>query len=203
MVCPQYYELRDSKGKTFAKGDGETFEVAVNKGNRIEFKTFTFDYLTEKYGSIKSFMESAAQTVSTSKYTGEWRETLKLRFMMPGVPITGLWEISTKGKDSSIPSLVAEIDRIYAMTGRLKYIPFDLMVEIHKSDKSGDSRKYPVLKLICNYSPEDMEAVQSLPGGFHGVLTSEKVQELKSGSSQLLLNSSDNNEIEDADFEEE
>lgn len=190
-VCPYFYELRDASGKVYAYGDGCDFSVAMQRPKGIEYVKFTEAQIIEKKGSIEQFMEEAAQNAK-----GEWKQRLTLRFVVIGVKITGYFEITTFGKDSSIPSIVGEIDRIIEKTGgRLKEIPFDLIVEKHKSDKANDKRQYPVLKLICNYSPDDIREVAALPtSSYYGILTAEKLKEIKAGNIE--------NQTEDIEAEE-
>jgi hypothetical protein len=191
-VCPQFYELRDASGKVYARGDGENFEIAVKHGEKVNFMQFTEEQIIAKKGSIENFMQEAATACR-----GQWKERLSLRFLIVGIPITGYWELTTFGKDSSIISIVQQIDTIFEKTGgRLRDIPFDLMVEKHKSDKAGDARQYPVLKLVCNYSPDDIQAVAALPmSGYHGILTSEKLKGLNQNKMILL-----DNGVEDAEI---
>jgi hypothetical protein len=199
-ICANYYEIRDREGKVFARGDGENFKVALKRQDRVEFVDYGPDKVGE-YGGLQAFMEKIAKGLSSEKFEAKWKEKLTMRFILVGVNITGLWQLDTSASESSIPSMIAQIDEIMQKTGgRLSDIPFDLIVKMCKSDKSGDSKRYPVISIVCNYSPDDIQKVASLPTSqFFGILTSEKLKEISVSQNNSLLLSS--GPVEDTDCE--
>lgn len=204
-MCANYYEIRDKEGKLFASGDGENFKVALKKADgKVEMVAYNLDKIESEYKTVELFMERIKTKLTTEKHKAEWKEKLTLRFVIVGINITGLWQLDTSASESSIPAMIAMIDGIVEKTGgRLSDIPFDLIVSMQKSDKSGESRRYPVIKIVCNYSPDDIRAVASLPTSkFFGILTSERLKEIGTSESNALLLNAENGNVEDIEHEE-
>jgi hypothetical protein len=168
--CPNFLELRDKAGKRVAKGDGEQFEVATKNSDG------TVSDIIVRPDNLDKWMNDLERSVG-----GVWKEVLVLKFVIPNIPILGVWEFRTGGKDSSILNIVSTIDTVVEMAGRLKGIPFDLSVEIVKSDKSGSTSKYPVVSLVCNLSPESAKLMSTLPAGTFQVYTDNSIKELSGG----------------------
>lgn len=148
MMCEERYEYRDSKGKLYAKGDGENFKVWNEKQEKY------LDYSIEDYPKI---MERVHTTVNAKG----WDIILTLRFMLPKVrEIAGFWEYSTKGKESTIPAVRDTFDSMLLARGSVKGVIFDLNVEFAKSQKPGVGSRYPVVTLVPNQSKENIEAVK-------------------------------------------
>lgn len=172
--CPNFMELRDKAGKRVAKGDGEQFEVATKNSDG------TVSDIIVRPDNLDKWMNDLERSVG-----GVWKEVLVLKFVIPNIPILGVWEFRTGGKDSSILNIVSTIDTVVEMAGRLKGIPFDLSVEIVKSDKSGSTSKYPVVSLVCNLSPESAKLMSSLPAGTFQVYTDNSIKELSGGGEAI------------------
>jgi hypothetical protein len=164
-VCRNYYELRDKDGKRIADGDGESFRVATKQGD----------------GTVRDIITTPAnsdewmQHLQTANPKSVWRERLTIRFMILGTSIVGVWQLNTGGKESSIPNILNSIDAVKATFERIKLVPFNLEVEMAKSDKSGSTSKFPVLQLVCNLSVENAQAVRQLPANFAGIVRNETV----------------------------
>lgn len=174
--CNNYYELRDSAGKRVATGDGIHFKVATKQSDGMVKDIFTTPTEPQKW------MDDLA---ANSK--GSWKEVLTLRFVIPNIPIFGMWEFRTLGDDSSIPSIVGVIDSVMKMAGRISMIPFDLSVKMVKSDKAGSSSKYPVVSLIANVSQESIEKIRMLPDGITTLLTESTVKGLAQSTEADIL----------------
>jgi len=187
QVCIQRYEIRDSAGKLVAYGDGVNFWESHKEGFLQKPE------LTVQQGE-KYMAELAKQTKT------EWSETLTLRFMVLQYPELGLWEFTTKGKDTSIGQIIAAFDTVLESAGRVKGIPFWLTVEKHKSNRANANRQYPVVNLVCDLSPEMVETVAALGDGVRGLITPAKLQAGHSG--QPLSISAGSGTKEDIDFEE-
>jgi hypothetical protein len=168
--CPYFFELRDGAGKRVANGDGVTFNVATKMQDN------TVSDLVVSPPDIDKWMNDLERTSG-----GKWKEVLVLRFIIPNIPILGVWEFRTGGDDSTIPNIVGTIDTVKAMAGRISGIPFDLSVKIVKSDKAGSSSKYPVVSLVCNISEESARRVKSLPIGTFQTFTENSIRGLGGG----------------------
>ncbi len=173
--CPNFMELRDSKGKRVAKGDGEQFEVATKSSDG------SVSDIIVRPDNLDKWMNDLERSVG-----GVWKEVLVLKFVIPKIPILGVWEFRTGGKDSSILNIVSTIDTVVEMAGRLKGIPFDLSVQMSKSDKSGSTSKYPVVSLVCNLSPESAKLMSTLPAGSFQVYTDNSIKELSGGGEPTI-----------------
>jgi hypothetical protein len=168
--CPYFFELRDGSGKRVANGDGVTFNVATKMQDNA------VSDLVVSPQDIDKWMNDLERTSG-----GKWKEVLVLRFIIPNIPILGVWEFRTGGDDSTIPNIVGTIDTVKAMAGRISGIPFDLSVKIVKSDKAGSSSKYPVVSLVCNISEESARRVKSLPIGTFQTFTENSIRGLGIG----------------------
>jgi len=175
------YELRDSAGKMYAKSDGQSIAVATksNADGAVYFHEYSAQELKKQFGGL-----DAAMTLLREKSGGTaWRERLSLKFIILRLPILGLFQFDTSGDDTTIPQLIKVIDTVQESAGRIMFIPFDLCLKIAKSDKSGDTRKYPVVSLVCNLSPESIELLNAYTGDITGLVNSEKIQTLTTGQS--------------------
>jgi hypothetical protein len=148
-MCDERYEYRDNQGKLYAKGDGETFHVWN------ETKQDYVAYSMEDYPDIKDRVHA---TVGNPK---GWEVILTLRFILPKVKdIAGSWEYSTKGEASTIPAIRDTFDAMLNSRGSVRGVIFDLNVQYAKSQKPGVKSRYPVVNLVPNQSPENIEAVK-------------------------------------------
>ena len=161
-VCFERYEHRDKSGRLIGQSDGETAEV--------------FNSATEKY--------EARPHDESLEALGEWKTILTLRFLIPAIgSIFGVWQLDTRGADSSIPSIVGTFDAALRMAGPgIVRVPFDLTVEFKKSQKPGATSRFPVLALIPNLSQENMIAVNQMHGqignSIKGLLDAPTVEKL-------------------------
>lgn len=147
LVCNERYELRDSAGKMYAEGDGETFKVwdAQEQTRKI--------YEASK---IPNLMERLSAKTGT-----QWKVCLTMRFLVPAVRgVWGYWQLTTSGESSSIPQVRDTFDAFLEAHGKVQGVIFDLAVKKVKSGKPGDSSTFPVLTLIPNESMENVEKVQ-------------------------------------------
>jgi len=162
--CVERMEIRQGP-KLFAKGDGITFEVWDKKTEAYIVRT------TEAEPDLIQKIEK--QCGST------FEEVLTLYFLVLGInEVFGVWKFSTKGRDSSIPSIVSSFDKVLEMAGRIKFIPFTLSVEKVKSQKPDSKSLFPVVTLVANIGQEYMEKLQNhIMGGvdISGVITEEKI----------------------------
>lgn len=179
-VCDERYELRTSKafdgvgGRLFASGDGEEFRIYDKEKDDYQIVTIPPD-------SKDKFMEETAKTVK-----GEWVTSLTLRFIiMKLTGVFGIFQYTTKGEASTIPQVVSVLDAVYERAGRISGIPFDLEVEIAKSQKPGSQSKFPVVKLIPNLSADMLEQIKTLEADRFTPLTVERIHHL-AGSQALL-----------------
>lgn len=147
--CNERWEYRNDSGDLVAYGDGHCFEVWTP--NVKFYKTFCKD----DYPDIMERVKKA----NPSK--NEWKVTLTMRFMIPTIPIQGEWQLMTKGGESSIPQIIAAYDQIKAHRGTVKGTLFDLSVAFAKSQKPGETSRYPVITLNANADPDRIEQIKS------------------------------------------
>lgn len=138
--CNERYEYRDNSGALVAHGDGRTFYVWDGK-KYAEFST-------EKYPDI---MDRIAAKTPTKRGADNWDIVLTLKFIVPALSeVVGLWQFSTKGKASSVRNIRESYDGVQTLRGTVCNTGFDLSVKFHKSNKPGDSSRYPVVELVAN-----------------------------------------------------
>lgn len=169
-VCRQFYELRDGAGGRIAYGNGVTFYVATKQGDGSVKDVVTTPPDVDKW--MKAMETTAGKP---------WKERLVLKFAIPQIPVLGLWEFSTHANASTIPNIIGTIDTVFEMAGRLAMIPFDLIIEKVKSDKSGSKSVYPVVTMVCNISQESAALVRELPAQAGKMLTEQRISQLASG----------------------
>lgn len=174
-VCNERYEIRDSAGKLISDGDGQTFRVWSKDAEK---------YISETPENPDEWMQKVANKLKT-----EWKQALTLRFMIPAVKgIAGLWELTTKGKETSLKNVRDSFDSVLSIAGMVTNIPFDLCVEKHKSN-TPNGRSYSVLSLTANLSQSSLLEVHNLISDTGNVvkmlrageLTEDKILQLKSG----------------------
>ena len=143
LVCREEYILRDSAGKLIASGDGVNFRTWSEK------QKVYIDITTDEQPGL---MEMLA-----SHYKQEWKVTLTLNFILPLVRgVMGCWQFVTKGSASTIPQVRDTFDTMLSQNGRVAGVIFDLSVVMHRSNKPGDTSRYPVVSLVPNESRENL-----------------------------------------------
>lgn len=151
--CFERYELRKGS-KLYARGDGENFEV--------------WNPAAEEYVPITKAQEPGigkrlALEVAENGKPGEWQTVLTLRFLiLPLKSVWGCWSFTTKGEASTIPAIIAAFDSVKQIAGSVVGIPFDLTVEMVKSQKPGSESRFPIVKLVPNMGEEHLGMVKAL-----------------------------------------
>lgn len=146
--CHERYEYRDGQGRLYARGDGQDFEVWNAQAEKYE------PYSKEDHPDI---MERVHDKVKAKG----WDVILTLRFILPVVrDIAGYWEYTTRGEASSIPAIRDTFDAIQQSRGSVAGVVFDMNVEFIKSQKPGSKSRYPVVNIVPNQTPENIEAVK-------------------------------------------
>lgn len=139
-VCNERYEYRDNAGALVARGDGQTFEVWNGKR-----------YAPFSISEHPDIMERIATKYPTKRGAENWDVVLTLRFIIPAVRgVVGVWQLSTKGKASSVRNIRESFDGVQILRGSVTQTAFDLSVQFAKSNKPGVTSKYPVLSLVAN-----------------------------------------------------
>lgn len=149
-VCNEQYEYRDDEGRRIAYGDGEIFNVWNGKA-----------YEVLNVDDYPNLMESIKKRYPTKKSQKEgcdgWDITLTLNFICPLIRgIAGIWTFETKGNASTIPSIRDTFDGMLLERGACKGVIFDLNVQFAKTQKPGNSSKFPVVSLVPNESEENI-----------------------------------------------
>jgi hypothetical protein len=173
--CYERYELRKGS-KLYARGDGENFEVWNAQAE--EYVPVT---KTQEPGLGKRLAIEAGENGKPA----EWQTILTLRFLiLPLKSVWGCWSFSTKGEASSIPAIIAAFDAVKNIARTVVGVPFDLTVEMVKSQKPGSESRFPVVKLVPNVGEEHLQMLGELKEQgrtFHKVLTADAIEkEVKS-----------------------
>lgn len=178
-VCNEKYELRTSKkfdgvgGRLFASGDGEEFKIYSKELDQYQIIQVPPD-------SKDDFMDNLAKTVHA-----EWTTTLTLRFILLKLSgVFGVFQYTTKGEASTIPQIISVLDAVYERAGRISGIPFDLIVEMVKSQRPGSPSRFPVVKLVPNLSADMLEQIKQIESDRFTPLTVEKIHQL-AGTRQI------------------
>lgn len=161
-VCKETLQFRDKSGNLVCEGDGENWKI--------------WDYNKEKYVNTKDSLENIMKDFGTPTYV------LKLTFIILQLKtIFGVWELETKGRESSIPNILNVFDVVVEKAGiHFTNIPFELIVTKHTTNSPYKfKRKYPVLQLICNLSNENLNLVSEKQDKLNRVLTSENLKLLE------------------------
>lgn len=156
-VCNERYECWD-KGKRWGWGDGETFEVW--DGSRYVQVDKTSELLKGK----------------------KWDLMLTLRFVLLEMRgVMGYWTFTTKGKETTIPSIVKSFDFVRERANTIVGFPFDLIVEKKKGYNPGEARNYPTVQLVPNFSEATMEKVAAYieQGGNMNKVTTSFIQQVE------------------------
>lgn len=142
VSCFERYEARDDKGKRTGVSDGQTCLV--------------WDQASSRMITISPEDPRVAKA-------GKWRAALTLRFVLPEIQgIFGLWEFTTYGEKSTIPQIRETYDYVEQAAGTVRGVPFDLLVEKHKSESpDGLNRSYPVVSLVANLSAGNMDKLRA------------------------------------------
>lgn len=139
QVCSEEYEYRTDDGRLWASGDGLEFKVwsAAKK----EYQIFNIVEHPE-------LMEGIHTKVNAKK---GWQVTLTMRCLLPKIRnVVGLWQFRTKGSKSTIPNIVGTFDTVLKHRGSVSGVLFDLNVAFAKSQKPGDTSRFPVVTLVPN-----------------------------------------------------
>ena len=148
LVCDERLELRDSAGALVAHGDGLNFKVYDPESEQYK------DYSVEDYPQMLDRL--------VAKHKTEWRSRLILRFLLPKIGgIIGHWEFSTSGEKSTIPEIIAVFDAVIEQRGFIRGVIFDLNITMHKSNKPGSKKRFPVVSLVPNHSRENLEIIKN------------------------------------------
>lgn len=141
--CAEYYEFRDAAGRLLAQGDGAVWKK--------------WDKTKEAYVEYNATLEQME-----TGYKMKAKTVLRMRFIIPKIPsVFGVWEFTTHGVDSSIPSIRDAFDTVQNLAGSVINIAFDLHVEKVESNKPGAKSVFPVVTLIANVCKENMELLAS------------------------------------------
>lgn len=160
--CNERYECRDADGRLSCYGDGENY--------------YLYSTLSKKY-----VLETDKNKL---KDIGKWSVILTLTFVIPKIRgVFGVFQFSTKGKESSVPQIRDAFDMVKQSAGTVVNIPFDLTVKKVKSQKPGEKSLFPVVNLIPNVSQQNIETLGNwLKQGNSikelGFITEEKILKL-------------------------
>mgnify|MGYP001775213672 CR=1 FL=1 len=152
-VCREEYQYRDDAGKLIAWGDGEVFNVwDGQKYNELSAK----DYPKLMHGVARKYPNRIVRAGGDG-----WQVTLTLTFIIPLVRgVAGVWQFVTKGAASSIPGIRDTFDAMLSERGFVKGIIWDMNVQFAKSQKPGETSRYPVVSIVPNESEDNVAKVK-------------------------------------------
>lgn len=152
-VCREEYQYRDDAGKLIAWGDGETFNVwDGQRYNELSVK----DYPKLMPGVARKYPNRNVRAGGDG-----WQVTLTLTFIIPLVRgVAGVWQFVTKGAASSIPGIRDTFDAMLSERGFVKGIIWDMNVQFAKSQKPGETSRYPVVSIVPNESEGNVAKVK-------------------------------------------
>lgn len=145
----QQYEMRDTAGKLIAKGDGSefTFYEKTQKDGEIDAKIYGQDVI-ESMGGIEEFLKRSA-----AKYNSKWEKVLRLNFVVLGMSqYLGSFKFETKAETAN--GIIESLQVVEKMSGGISKVVFEMSVKMHTSQKSGESKKYPVVSLVAKATTE-------------------------------------------------
>lgn len=178
-VCDHREEAWDATGKlgyAIGKPDG---------GKRY----FVYDKKADQY------LETPEDHQKVIEIKPLLKEILTLRFIIPEIRgVFGLWELNTSGEVTSIGKITSSFDEVKALTGgRVAWIPFDLVLSIHKKKTPGSRNKFPILDLVPNVGPEALMRLAEFSGDLKSltVLNEKKIFELTGGIGSLPAKTED------------
>jgi hypothetical protein len=165
--CNERYELRQG-AKLYAYGDGDIFQIYDEQKD---------DYIEKTMEKDKEFINALH-----TKLKSKWETVLHMSFLIPAIRgVFGVWQLSTKGEKSSIPTIQGAFKLVQNMAGTVIGIPFDLQVKKVVSNKPNSKSKFAVINLIPNVSSGHMEKVKTFISGrneFIGLLTENKIDDI-------------------------
>jgi len=158
--CNETLEFRDKKtGNLLAKGDGYNWSI--------------WDGAIEEYVREEDSLDAMIQEFGKPSYI------LRIKFIILQLKgVYGIWELETKGKETSIPNILATFDNIVDRAGvHFTKVPFDLIVEKVKSNSPyKNARKYSMIKLVPNLSLENLILLQGHQSmQFNNLLTESSI----------------------------
>lgn len=159
-VCNQRFEAWKG-GKRYGWGDGEKFTVF----NPKEGESGGYVHVDKDSPLLKGH---------------DWAETLTLRFVLLGLPgIMGYWSFQSKAKTVSIPSIIKSFDFVRERAGSIIGFPFNLTVEKKTGYTPGETKSYPVVSLVPNFTEDSIEQVRNYldAGGAMSRLTTKMIAE--------------------------
>lgn len=126
------------KGRLYGSGDGETYRVWDGK-----------EYII--VGSDSPLIKGH-----------DFARQLTLRFIIPAIKgILGHWVFTSKGKNSTVPNIVAQFDFVRERTGgTIIGFPFDMVVKKAKGYNPGESKNFSVVDIVPNFTETAMDAVK-------------------------------------------
>lgn len=145
----QQYEMRDAGGKLIAKGDGNifTFYEKGQKEGEVNPKYYDSEII-DKVGGLDLFL-----TKSAEKYKSKWDKVLRLNFVILGMSqYLGSFKFETKAETSS--GIIESLQIVEKMSGGISKVVFEMSVKMHVSQKSGESKKYPIVTLVAKATTE-------------------------------------------------
>lgn len=197
--CLEEYDARDGKGRRAGYGNGEDVYLFHVKGDK--YLLWNTDKQKHEEHTMKEDEEYVKFNAEKDReYIGKyskdkglkWQVVLTLHFVIPKIKgVFGVWRFQTRGAKSSVLHIVNSFDTVKGSAGTIINIPFDLTVEMVKSQKPDSKSRFPVVNLIANISQQNIEMLgEYMQQGKDirklGMLTEEKLLGLQKGDAPAL-----------------
>lgn len=174
-VCSESRELRDKDSKVFCLTDNEVYTIFMEGKQEKR----TVKEALDKFGSIEAF---EAELVKISGSRNGFRRKLTLKFIIHTMRgVFGSWVLNTYGDKTSIDQIITTFDGVMKMAGRIKMIPFDLIIEKKKSKTSGITKNYPVISLVANIGADNLNKLREFNSDSGAILNEDTIMKLSSG----------------------
>lgn len=86
---------------------------------------------------------------------GDCSENLRITFLLPKVPVIGVWQLQTKSINTRLNSF-SQLDIVRAMGKRIAGIPMSMSVQFEKGALVGSKTKFPVVTITPQVNLQDL-----------------------------------------------
>jgi hypothetical protein len=125
----------------------------------------------------------------------ECQETTRLTFMIPKIPAIGVWQLTTRSRNTRI-NFVSILKFVQNMAGRIDGVPFILSVQYEESGLAGQKHKFPIVTLTPLAQMQQLlNAGDKTSNQLLRQLTAEQPSE-SSEQQQQAQSTADDNELE-------
>lgn len=136
-ILSHYYRYYKASG-LYCMGDGETAHRANDKG----------------------IMEERECPCEHLDSNGKCSESLRLTFMVPKIPVIGVWQLTTRSANTRLNTF-SSLHLIRAFSGTIAGIPMSMSVAFEKVNIAGNPNKFPVITITPKVTPEQILQIKA------------------------------------------